>query len=183
MSQKTKYILSIILGFVLVFAIGIGSIKLFKAKRSKAPEDGVISNGSAIPGVSDEVKKRDLEAKQAGDFDVPAEQGSSQIDFTTLPADIQLLLKTPENANVYSVVYIDGSKGYRIEQDSANGLQKLTVDWRTILQTHKYLVSGKSSTEQTFYSAKVGTWKVVVVLSKLTNTSTGQTIRVIHAAP
>lgn len=177
MSQKTKYIMSAVCGFLAILAIGAGAIVLLRAKRTVAPEiqQSTVQQTPANAEVAKQVQ--DLRKEQ---FSVPTEKKAEPSTLSVLPSVLQQVFSKPGgNLQVYAVEYVDGSQGFRIEQDVDEPLQAVYSAWQKQLLDAKQLVSAKSDSSETMMSAKVGAYKLVFVFSKLTETTTGQTIRAV----
>lgn len=173
MSQKTKYILSIILGFVLVFAIGIGSIKLFRAKRSTAPEADLSSAQNNVPTKS----STNTVPKDVSSF--PAEENVASISFANLPADVQEFFPTGSAGLViYSIKYVDGRSGYRIERDRNDTLVNVYFEWDKRLQSWAISKAGRTS-ESAQIIGKNDKYLLEVRFNKLTDTTSDQVLKLL----
>lgn len=185
MNQKTKYILSIVAGFILVFAIGISAIKIFKAKRSTAPEADVTAITNTQPGQPKALTpiQKQVQQLRTEQFGLPTEVGSADLVFADLPAVLQAVFKNyAASATVYGVTYAQGRIGFRLEQDVAMPMDKLTQQWQDQLIASKQFLSSKNDPTEIAYAAKIENYKVIFIFSKLTDSSTGQTIRVVQEA-
>lgn len=182
MNQQVKYILSIVLGFILVFAIGIAGIKLFKAKRSTAPEaDGaaVTNTQPGQPKALTPIQKQ-VQELRTEQFSLPAEVSSADLAFADLPPVLQSAFKKyAASATVYGVTYDQDKIGFRLEQDVALPMNKLAQQWQDQLVASKQFVSSKNDPAQIIYAAKIENYKVLLTFSQLTGISAGQTIRVV----
>ncbi len=185
MNQQIKYILSTILGFILVFGIGISAIKIFKAKRSTAPEADVaaITNTQqSQPKVMTPVQKQ-VQELRTEQFSLPTEVSSADLVFADLPGVLQTAFKRyAAGARVYGVAYAEGKVGFRLEQDVALPMDKLAQQWQDYLIASKQFLSSKNDPTEIMYAAKIENYKVLFTFSQLTGSSTGQTIRVLLEA-
>jgi hypothetical protein len=158
-------------------AIGISAIVLLRAKRTVAPEVSQTQNQSKKldANVAEAVQK--LREQQ---FFVPAETGSAPGVFTELPEVLRTAFAgLASDVQVFDVEYTDGSKGFRIDQDVSQPMVKVYESWEKRLYAAKQLLSARNDSTQITISAMVGQYRLVFVLSRLTDTSTGQTIHVV----
>ncbi len=183
MNQKTKYILSIIVGFVLVFAIGISAIKIFRAKRSTAPEADVsaITNVQPVQSKVLTPVQKQVQELRAEQFSLPAEVRSADLVFADLPPVLQTAFKKhAASATVYGVTYAQDKIGFRLEQDVAMPMDKLAQQWQDQLMASKQFLSSKNDPTEIVYAAKIENYKVLLTFSQLTSSSTGESIRAIE---
>lgn len=182
---KTKYILSAIAGFLAIFAIGLAGVYGLKAKRSTAPEAVPVDLMTAQSETKAEQTPTTPQTEQTLDarlekYRTPAEAGSTAVTFADLPMSLQSVFKEYRTTiAVYKVEYTTAESGFRLEQDVAKDFNTLTTKWKNELAASNQLVAIKTQNSELVYSAKVGDYKVVFTFSKLTSTTTGQTIRAV----
>lgn len=181
MSQKTKYILSTIAGFLAILVIGVAAIKLMKAKRTTAPD-------------VDQASMKDIMAKQTAPpqdaaavvppgkpvpMPLPAELTSAPAVFADIPLEVQqLVVGDGTGFTVYKVDYAGGLQGYRLERDKQVAFDADVQAWRSRVKGWRSANGqlSKDAYRMELYKGKV---RVYAELNKLTETQTSEQIRVL----
>jgi hypothetical protein len=192
MSSKIKYILSLIAAFLSLIMLGVVSIVLFRAKRTVAPEVAPGRQGvqakpvttqkpDAKPANKDSALQQQVTELRKQQFGVPSESSSVIGTLGGLPEPLsRALIRYLSAPRVFVVVYETGQKGYRLEEDSAVSFADTRQAWQDGLLKDRLLLSTKNSPTEMLLSAQVEKYRFVITLSKLTEHTTGQTIRIIE---
>lgn len=110
--ERNKYIAAIVLGFLAILAIGVVSIKLFRAKRSTAPEHDAMVTITPTPSASPTaVSMRDA-------FVIPSVVSEAAAESANVPTEVKTFFATDAQvARAIPVSYADGRSGVRVQND------------------------------------------------------------------
>lgn len=173
-----KYIVGLVFAVLLLGSASAVAVRVVLHGKSSVPVKGLTSSasGPAANPPATEVKK----SQPAEDFVLPVEKAVTLVNMSDVPTSIKTLLGDTKDARAFSVEYANGSKGYRVEQDMQQSLTKLSGQWQTTFQTAGLSAHSKVSADQALYQTQSGEYTVVIVLSRLTDTTTGQTVSAVR---
>lgn len=177
-----KYIVGLVFAVLLLGSASAVAVRVVLHGKDSVPVKGLTSSASE-PATSERApantQKGTAPTQSTEDFMVPVERVVAQVNLADVPKAIIDLVGETKDARAYSVEYANGSKGYRVERDIAQSLSEVSGLWESELSTN-LLQQNKASADQVLYQTQAGEYKVVVVLSRLTDATTGQTISAIH---
>ena len=163
--MRIKYLLSVVVGFLTILAIGIISVVMFRAKRSIAPEQ------QSVP-VQDVQPLKPLL--------IPAEKATGVGALEDLPEFVRSTIRPADGGiKVYSVEFVNGQRGFRVEQDTSLALNVLAGRWREIFAIQKLQVKNVTRADGIFLEVTTEAVTIQVRLLRLTNSSTGLLIYVL----
>ncbi len=173
-----KYIVGLVFAVVLLGSAGAVAVRVVLHGRSSVPVKGLTSSASG-PTSNNEPKTTPAVEQPLGDFVLPVEKTVASVSLADVPKAITSLLGDTKDARAYSVEYANGSKGYRVERDIAQSLTQVSSRWQTAIQTADISARSKVSEDQALYQTQSGGYKILVTLSRLTTTATGQSVAAI----
>lgn len=173
-----KYIVGLVFAVVLLGSASAVAVRVVLHGRSSVPVKGLTSSASE-PTPVDAPKTTPAASQPLADFVLPVEKSVTSASMADVPKAITSLLGDTKDARAYSVEYANGSKGYRIERDIAQSLTKVSTQWQSAIQTADISAKSKVSEDQALYQTQSGGYRIVVVLSRLTDAVTGQSVAAI----
>ena len=170
--NKNKYIVGIVLGFVVIVGLGLVSTRLFRAKKSVAPNEqeqaAALQNTPAPTGTSS------AEAQ----FVMPRVTSTETITTGELPAAVTTFFgETKVEGKVAKVVFEGGKTGYAFQREIPSSLATINTSLRSRLVENKSLLSyrlGDATSMFAFKTEKPAGRVVVTLVQKdaaLTNFS------------
>lgn len=171
-----KYIAGLAFAVLLLGSAGAVAVRVVLHGKDSVPVKGLTSSASEPTTTEANQRKETAVAQPAGDFVLPAERTVAVASVADVPKVIIDLVGETKDARAYSVEYANGSKGYRVERDIAQSLAKVSGVWESELRAANLLQRSKTSADQALYQTQSGEYKIMVVLSRLTDATTGQTV-------
>lgn len=178
-----KYIAGLVFAVLLLGSAGAVAVRVVLHGKDSVPVKGLTSSASEpakIEQTPTGTQKEAASTQTTGEFVLPAERAVTSVSLVDVPKVVADLVGETKGVRAYSVEYANGSKGYRVERDIAQSLTKVSGLWETELRAANLLQRSKTSADQALYQMHSGEYKIVVVLSRLTDTTTGQTISAIR---
>lgn len=141
--ERNKYIAAIVLGFLAILAIGVVSIKLFRAKRSTAPEhEAMLSVVAPTPTPTASPRATNSELL----LEVPRVTDTAPLDSAAVPeAVVKYMGQERAGVVVQSVTFEGGRTGVKVERDLSIGITALNDLLRAGVTEDRTLLAYKTS--------------------------------------
>lgn len=172
-----KYIFGLAFAVLLLGSASAVAVQVALHGRSSVPVKGLTT--SAAEQTKSSTVSTLPEAQPATfvqDFVVPVEKSSSVIGVLDVPTVLSGLVKDIKDAHAFRVEYSKGVLGYRLDQDTKLSLNDVMHVWDTTFKTAHIVPKKQVTADQVLYEARQGEFRIVVVLSRLTEATTGQSL-------
>lgn len=171
--ERNKYILGIVLGFVVIIGLGLVSIKLFRAKRSVAPEqEAAMSMPTATPSAVP------TSSNETAAYSVPEVASSKSVDSASLPAPLRSLVGDAQNGvQVMSVEFKGGQTGLQFTREAPVAYAAMTKTFKEAVLRDRSLLAYRIGAEESTFAFRSTNppARVVVTAKEKTATTTSLT--------
>ncbi len=176
-----KYVVYIVLGFIVILLLGIATEKVFKPKRTHAPEVEQADSQLNVPTKKTDSNKQ-ADTSRLADWQImPSEVSAESAEVESIPAAAKALIveKLSPTAKVFSVAFAGGGTGYRVEQTTAKSLPDAQSSWKAFVMEDHSVWHFQTTLEKSLYEFEKDGYKVLVTLTKDPSAKTEEVIVVL----
>lgn len=171
--ERNKYIVAIVVGFLVILGLGIISIKLFRAKRSTAPEHDAMVVTTPTPSVVQQDS-----GVEATAYIVPEIISRMNAQATILPVSLQAFVGEAQNdVQVMSIEFAGGETGLQFTREVPILYDTITETFKEVVVRDRSLLAYRiGAVESTFaFRSMDPRGRVVITVTKQTVSATALT--------